>query len=166
MKRLYPLAVVFVVLAFVSAPATAGGAATFPDGTALVQSGAAFLCMPGQPDIAQDQTSGIYEVGGELYSVGDDSGQIFRFGLDAPYMDFCDGIRVPRWRPNMDLEELTYIPEIDEFVVSFEYWDTKVQLLTSTRVSISMYRPSLLPLTVVFAMVTLAFVRTMRPSRL
>ena len=129
MKQLYPLAVIFVVLAFVSGLALADGAATFPDGTALEQSGAAFLCMPGQPDFAQDQTSGICEIDGVLYSVGDDSGQIFRFGLDAPYMDYCDAMRVPRWRPNLDLEELTYIPEIGEFVVSFEYWDTKVQFV-------------------------------------
>ncbi len=129
MRRLYPLAVVFVVLALVSAPALAGGMATFPDGTVLTQSGAAFLCMPGQPDIAQDQTSGIYEVAGELFSVGDDSGQLFRFGLDAPYMDFCDAMRVPRWRSDLDLEELSYIPQIGEFVVSFESRDTKLQFV-------------------------------------
>ncbi|MCD6282534.1 SdiA-regulated domain-containing protein [bacterium] len=129
MKRLHLYMLILVALAFGSTSALAGGIATFPDGTVLAQSGAAFLCMPGQPGSAQDQTSGLFEVGGEMFSVGDDSGQIFRFGLDAPYMDYCDAMRVPRWRPNLDLEALTYIPEIDEFVVSFERWDTKVQFV-------------------------------------
>ncbi|OGK09405.1 MAG: hypothetical protein A2Y63_02405 [Candidatus Riflebacteria bacterium RBG_13_59_9] len=129
MKRLHLFAAVLVVFACTSIPALAGGTAAFPDGTVLQQSGAAFLCLPGQPDNAQDQTSGIFEVSGVLYSVGDDSGQLFRFGIDAPYMDYCDALRVPRWRPDLDLEELTYLPAIDEFAISFESRDTKVQFV-------------------------------------
>jgi uncharacterized protein YjiK len=54
---------------------------------------------------------------------------VFRFGLDAPYMGYCEAMRVPRWRSDLDLEELSYLPEIGEFVVSFESRDTKLQFV-------------------------------------
>jgi len=109
--------------------AIAGGMVVFPDGSELAQGGAAFLCLPGQPDAAQDQTSGIVAVDGELYSVGDDSGQLFRFALDPPYMKRYDAMRVPPWQVGMDLEDLAYIRETGEFAVSLETGDTEVRIV-------------------------------------
>jgi uncharacterized protein YjiK len=122
-------AIVATALLVAAAGAQADGAAVFPDGSELPQSGAAFLCLPGQPDAAQDQTSGVVVVDGELYSIGDDSGQIFHFSLDPPYMKRFDAMQVPPWRVGMDLEDLTYIAETGEFAASLETGDTRVRIV-------------------------------------
>jgi len=140
MRWSYPLVVSLVFFLAASLPAPAGGAAVFPDGSVLEQSGAAFLCLPGQPEAAQDQTSGICEVNGTLYSVGDDSGQIFRFAVDPPYLNFCEGLRVPHWRGDLDLEELTYLAPVGEFVVSFENRDTKLQFVRVEGATVALNR--------------------------
>jgi hypothetical protein len=119
--------IVFILL--LSMAARAEGLASLPDGRVMKQSGAAFLCMPGDPRNAQDQTSGIIAIGDELYSVGDDSGQVFRFRLDPPYMEKCEPMRVPSWRSNLDLEDITVIPKTGELVVSLENYDTRVRIM-------------------------------------
>jgi len=97
-----------------------------------------WLCMPGRTEAAEDQVSGVWvmrekDARGDLrpvvYTVGDDSGNIFRATLEDAYLQGFTAMRVPPWREGMDLEDLTYIPQTGEFVVSLESGDTKVRLL-------------------------------------
>jgi len=104
----------------------------------IAESGAWWLAMPGQPEAAQDQVSGVWVMPEKdaygkprpiVYTVGDDSGNLFRAVLGDACLQRFTGMQVPPWREGMDLEDLTYIAETGEFAVSLETGDTRVRVV-------------------------------------
>ncbi len=100
-----------------------------------------WLALPGQPTSSQDQTSGIYALGDypeymnvfpgyRFISVGDDSGNVFLFNLTDHYLSNMLSIRIPEWRNNLDLEEVTLLPATKEIAVTLEAGDTEVRILS------------------------------------
>ena len=104
----------------------------------IAESNAWWLALPGQPEAAQDQTSGVWVMTEKdaygkprpvVYTVGDDSGNIFRATLGDASLQRFSAMEVPPWREGLDLEELCCIAETGEFAVSLETGDTQVRIV-------------------------------------
>ncbi len=105
------------------------------------QSASWWLCFPGRPESAQDQTSGLLVTSAfarlptplakaKFLSVGDDSGLIFAFNLTEKYIANMQSFRVAGWRNNIDLEDITLIPQTGQIAVTLEHGDTKVRIMS------------------------------------